>query len=618
MSTAAEMLATLTENEAESYANTDMTCVIDNDLRTISIPAGISILGVEGDENVYRIYFRMPRMYGDFDLSQFSIRINFRNAQKEKDVYLVEDAFVEEDAISFTWLASRRATKYKGNTEFIVCLRMVDAAGIVTKEFNTTLAKLSVLEGLEPDEIQGEEYVQDVVTQLLDITRATSEKAVSDVNDMASQQIAKVQEEGAQQVIAVQQAAKDLVNYEALFPLAIKEEQEGADIHAEGTAEFPFVEMNLYGKTTQDGVPTPDNPVPLKSVGSKGSIDAHCFGKNLFDTDDAKANRVEATVTKAGNGLRIVQGNSKSYASIISYIKLKPNTTYTVSANVKIEKGKACLGVRLKKATDQSYPAVLTANSGASTVSKIMKVTFTTGEENILCSLDLYGSMETAIDVDVTFTDIMFCEGSNVLPWEEYKGQTLTLQTLNGLPGIPVSSGGNYTDVNGQQWVCDEIDLARRKYVQRTQKQTLNGFETWGVTEGVYYTTENRIKHLDYNKNMALCDKYSFAGVTVSAMADKTFKVGYVSSASSAMIYIKDSAYATADALKSALAENPVTVLYMLENPIETDLTPEEVTAYKALRTKEYATNIYNDEGAHMRAKYALDTQKYIDKKIIT
>lgn len=37
------------------------------------------------------------------------------------------------------------------------------------------------------------------------------------------------------------------------------------------------------------------------------------------------------------------------------------------------------------------------------------------------------------------------------------KTQTLILSTPNGLPGIPVTSGGNYTDQNGQQWICDEI-----------------------------------------------------------------------------------------------------------------------------------------------------------------
>ena len=48
--------------------------------------------------------------------------------------------------------------------------------------------------------------------------------------------------------------------------------------------------------------------------------------------------------------------------------------------------------------------------------------------------------------------------------------QTITLQTPNGLPGIPVASGGNYTDPGGQRWVCDEVDLERGVKVQRVDK----------------------------------------------------------------------------------------------------------------------------------------------------
>ena len=50
------------------------------------------------------------------------------------------------------------------------------------------------------------------------------------------------------------------------------------------------------------------------------------------------------------------------------------------------------------------------------------------------------------------------------------KVQTLTLLTPNGLPGIPVTSGGSYTDQSGQQWVCDEVDLERGVKVQRIGK----------------------------------------------------------------------------------------------------------------------------------------------------
>ena len=45
--------------------------------------------------------------------------------------------------------------------------------------------------------------------------------------------------------------------------------------------------------------------------------------------------------------------------------------------------------------------------------------------------------------------------------------QSMTITTPNGLPGIPVSSGGNYTDANGQQWICDEKDMARKVRIQR-------------------------------------------------------------------------------------------------------------------------------------------------------
>lgn len=59
------------------------------------------------------------------------------------------------------------------------------------------------------------------------------------------------------------------------------------------------------------------------------------------------------------------------------------------------------------------------------------------------------------------------------------ESQTLTLQTPNALPGIPVPSGGNYTDENGQQWVCDEVDLARGVYVQRVAKFKLTSSMNW-------------------------------------------------------------------------------------------------------------------------------------------
>ena len=50
--------------------------------------------------------------------------------------------------------------------------------------------------------------------------------------------------------------------------------------------------------------------------------------------------------------------------------------------------------------------------------------------------------------------------------------QSMTLATPNGLPGVPVTSGGNYTDATGKQWICDEIDLARGVTMHRLYEET--------------------------------------------------------------------------------------------------------------------------------------------------
>lgn len=125
------------------------TLIINSDLRTVVIPDGIKNLGVEHDDDVLQLHFSMPKMYGAIDLSAFNIRINYMNANNEGDVYPVVDNHADGDNIAFSWLVSRNVTAYKGNVRFIVCLRELDEAGDVSREFNTTPASLPVLEGLE-------------------------------------------------------------------------------------------------------------------------------------------------------------------------------------------------------------------------------------------------------------------------------------------------------------------------------------------------------------------------------------------------------------------------------------------------------------------------------------
>lgn len=160
----------MTLEEALAAATVDDTSenrviVIDSDLRTIEIPGTIKNLGVESDDDVHRLYFQMPKTYGEFDLSEFDIHINYKNGNVG-DVYAVEDKTVEGDVITFSWLVGRNAVRTKGATQFIVCLKKSDSSGVVQQEFNTTVASLNVLEGLETTE-QVIQANADIIEQIL-------------------------------------------------------------------------------------------------------------------------------------------------------------------------------------------------------------------------------------------------------------------------------------------------------------------------------------------------------------------------------------------------------------------------------------------------------------------
>ena len=60
-----------------------MSLQIDNDLRTIAIPEDVTFLGVAGDKNVRVLEFTMPSTYGDIDLSDYDIVVNFKNIERD-------------------------------------------------------------------------------------------------------------------------------------------------------------------------------------------------------------------------------------------------------------------------------------------------------------------------------------------------------------------------------------------------------------------------------------------------------------------------------------------------------------------------------------------------------
>lgn len=179
--TAEELLAQMESEIMPLSVESPDKCVIDPESREIVIPETYQILGVESDEKVERIEFECPKIVGDnIDLSKLQIRINYQNANGDKDQYIVEDVETNGDNIEFSWLLSRKVTMYRGTVNFVVCAVKVSGETI-QNEWNTTLATSQVLEGLEVDTPEPTEDQSDVITQLLNIVKQTSESSVQAV-----------------------------------------------------------------------------------------------------------------------------------------------------------------------------------------------------------------------------------------------------------------------------------------------------------------------------------------------------------------------------------------------------------------------------------------------------
>jgi hypothetical protein len=483
--TEAEKLLQETKSAVVAETQTEDICVIDSDLRIIDIPEQFKVLGVESDKDVKVMQFRIPKTYKGTDLSAFTISVNYQNARGTKDRYVVTDKKVSGDQIEFSWTVGKTATVYRGDTRFIVCMRLTGSDGIIQKEFNTTLATMTVLEGLEVDNPVIEQEEKDIIAQLLQIVDDKSKEAVQAVTAEGAKQIKAVQA-AAQEIAADREQIKtnkaDIADLMQTKAGAIINSAKGERIAVGDSAGAFFEGLKLYGKTEQ--------------VQTKGY--------QLFDASKiATKSAGGATVTNNGDGSFTISGSGNLTGNFVNS---------HVLSNEEAKKLFKAGRVTLKG--DKTYPFVYMQIKNTAGLIKELKTLDVDSEryldltsehinsEGFHVSFGIYGSSGSAI-IPGTVKPMVYQDGDGT--WEPFTGgkpspsmeykqdpessgdsgeinvnvgeentQHLSIQTPNGLPGIKVDSGGNYTDSNGQQWICDEMDFGRGKYVQRVRQFPLN------------------------------------------------------------------------------------------------------------------------------------------------
>lgn len=335
--------------------------------------------------------------------------------------------------------------------------------------------------------------------------------------------------------------------------------------------------------------PSPEYPQEIKIPGSDGEIGVKVTGAQLLDFRKAKGNEnaegVAYTVLENGSVLR--KGTATGEAGNCWFLgdyEIIPSENTTIMT---LEAGKTYY---IKDCVVYSNTKVLDTG--------IINISI----EEYPDGFKVTGVRNEKQNIKNTYNDIiypMIAESSTPLPWEPYKLQSLTLSTPNGLPGIPVDSGGNYTDAEGQEWVCDEVDFETEKYIRRVYTETVS----LSAQEG-----EGGVRYV---------------GKT-------TYVPGRIEAISSTLQYNRVAGYTT-NGVRAVVNNNDIQVVahyedkilteidlvYVLKTPIETDLTSEEIAAYRALHTNYSTTNVFTDSDPQvgLKMEYVADTKSYIDKK---
>lgn len=190
----------------------------------------------------------------------------------------------------------------------------------------------------------------------------------------------------------------------------------------------------------------------------------------------------------------------------------------------------------------------------------------------------------------------------NTTSYEPYKpAQNIIIPTPGGLPGIPVTSGGNYTDEKGQQWVADEIDLAKGEKVQWIGKTVVDG----GKMKFVDYPDSN-FWNLPHKTSPGIiegtpCTSRYFAEGIFEANSSYDF---IYTTPKKMKPYFDTPEELNAFCVQKNSEGNPLTIYYCMDTPIRTPLPPETIAAYKALHTYSPTTTVINDAGAGMSVGY--------------
>lgn len=318
------------------------------------------------------------------------------------------------------------------------------------------------------------------------------------------------------------------------------------------SSKAPLQGLKLYGKTTQNGTPTPDAPVPLVSAGEGGNFKFEVFGKNLCDHDIQKATN--------NSGLSITPNDDKSITIMGTATAQVTLWCYNILENLKVGEtyiAGDCTGVKFVENGVTSYKGI----------KKPILIT-----ENVT-EVRLYIQVNSGVTINKTFYPMICHTNFDYNTYEPYNREYAPF------PYTLRSVGDVKDELNFDGEIYDYF--GKGVHIQRCVKLTEFTFSLYA--ENTFRAWKSSITV----GNTGMCNRYTRWDATVASMPDKTFR-----NTGDGNFYIKDTRFSTAEEINNAYANGELEIIAKLQTPIETPVTETDFSAFRNIRTNKGATTI--------------------------
>lgn len=387
----------------------------------------------------------------------------------------------------------------------------------------------------------------------------------------------------------------------------------GADaLTASETAEAPLLSLKAYGRSWQSAEPTAETPADISSIGDSGNFTITACGKNLFPWNDYASmpyRNNRATSVIENNEFLIscksdeaqAKGVYISSSTINDIFKIFDGKTLTASAEFKME-SEEYIGTKFQFGFQDSG-RVLVESTG-----EWQKISVTMNFDASLTNHFTFYAREYS---NTTFAPVFRVRniqieiGDTASGYEPYRSASAEITTGLPLRGVPVSSGGNYTDGSGQEWVCDTLDHVYGEPAQITGRTGVYKYSGVPVERvevlGKFVRGAIHVTGLGGKTGIAesLCDVFPYAA-GYSADSYHHYVQGI-----DIWCFVPAAELESADASgmqKWLLAANP-TFIYQLAKPKTKTLTTAETEALNGLSGYSGSTSVYNENTAEMTVK---------------